>query len=386
MNTYVFVGPTLSVREARRWLDAIYLPPAAQGDIASLLRRQPRIIGIIDGYFESVPSIWHKEILLALSQGVRVVGGASLGALRAVELERYGMVGIGEIFQWYRDGAIDADDEVAIRHASAEHDYRAASDALVNMRKTFDVARERAIISRTTAEILVAIARQTHYTDRLYESVLARGAAEALPAEELTALGAFLNDHRVDQKKLDAIALLQYIAGVEQSEAPPAIAFELQYTARLDELMDKDVCLDLDGDVRLTPDTIVAERAPGAKEHGSEELTRLDDRAATTRLILDLAEHLGVRVSAPEIDAGKKDFYLSLGLHTDEAATDWVRRNHLTAAERDQLIAEWLVVRKMKASFGPGNRDLIRQMRWEGTFEEARAAAIARERATDPGS
>ena len=206
------------------------------------------------------------------------------------------------------------------------------------------------------------------------------GAAEGLPAEELTALGAFLNDHRVDQKKLDAIALLQYIAGLEQSAAPPAIAFELQYTAPLDELMDKDVCLDLDGDVRLTPDTIVAERATGP-----EELTRLDDRAATTRLILDLAEHLGVRVSEPEIDAGKKDFYGSLGLHTDEAATDWVRRNHLTAAERDALIAEWLLVRKMKASFGPGNRDLIRQMRWEGTFEEARAAAIARARGTEPG-
>ena len=379
MNTYVFVGPTLSAREARQWLDAIYLPPASQGDIASLLRRQPRIIGVIDGYFESVPSIWHKEILLALSQGVRVVGGASLGALRAVELERYGMVGIGEIFQWYRDGVIDADDEVAIRHAPAEHDYRAASDALVNMRKTFDVARERAIISRTTAELLVGIARQTHYTDRLYESVLARGAVDGLPAEELTALGAFLKDHRVDQKKRDAIALLQYIAGLEPGAAPPEIAFELQYSARLDELMDKDVCFDLGGDVRLTPDTLVAERASGP-----EELTRLDDRAATTRLILDLAAHLGVRISEPEIDAGRKDFYGSLGLTTDEAAADWGHRNHLTAAEQDQLIAEWLLVRKMKTAFGPGNRDLIRQMRWEGTFEEARAAAIARAR--PPGS
>ena len=232
----------------------------------------------------------------------------------------------------------------------------------------------------------MGLGRQMHYTDRLYESVLARGAAEGLPAEELTALGTFLKDHRVDQKKLDAIALLQYIAAAEKSEATPAIAFELQYTARLDELMDKDVCFDLDAEVRLTPDTLVAHRAPGAKEHGSEELTRLDDRAATTRLILDLAAHLGVRIGEPEIDAGKKDFYGSLGLHSDEAATDWVRRNHLTAAERNQLIAEWLLVRKMKASFGPGNRDLIRQMRWEGTFEEARAAAIARERATDPGS
>jgi hypothetical protein len=381
MSTYVFVGPTLPVAEARQHLDAIYLPPAAQGDIASLLRRQPRIIGIVDGYFESVPSIWHKEILLALSQGVRVVGAASLGALRAAELARYGMIGIGEIFQWYRDQVIDADDEVAIRHAPAEHGYRAASDALVNMRKTFDVARAQAIISAATAQALVRIGRQMHYTDRLYGSVLDRGAAEGLPAEELTALGAFLQDHRVDQKKLDAIALLQHIAGLETREAAPGIAFALQYTARLDELMDRDVRIDLDGDVRLTPDMLIAHSAsrPDAR-------AQLEDRATTTRLILNLAEQLGVRVGESEFDAGMKDFRASLGLSTDDDVTEWMRRNHLTAAERDHLVTEWLLVRKMKTLFRPDNRDLIRQLRWEGTFEEAHAAAVAESRATGPGN
>ena len=40
-----------------------------------------RRIGIIDGHFGNVPSVWHKEILFALSKGVEVSGAASMGAL-----------------------------------------------------------------------------------------------------------------------------------------------------------------------------------------------------------------------------------------------------------------------------------------------------------------
>jgi len=66
MSTYVFTGPTLSPDVGHRYLKATYLGPAAQGDILRILHRRPRVIGIIDGVFEFVPSIWHKEILLAL--------------------------------------------------------------------------------------------------------------------------------------------------------------------------------------------------------------------------------------------------------------------------------------------------------------------------------
>ena len=56
----------------------------------------PGAIGVIDGYFDGVPSVWHKEILWALSQGIRVFGGASMGALRAAELDGFGMTGVSD--------------------------------------------------------------------------------------------------------------------------------------------------------------------------------------------------------------------------------------------------------------------------------------------------
>ncbi|MCK5364697.1 MAG: hypothetical protein KAR22_17095, partial [Gammaproteobacteria bacterium] len=123
MTIYVFVGPTLSVEDASAVLDAVYLPPVQQGDIyrvATLLN--PSAIGIIDGYFQQVPSVWHKEILWAMARGVHVFGSASMGALRAAELEPFGMQGVGRIFEAYRSGvfapyfgeAFEDDDEVAV--------------------------------------------------------------------------------------------------------------------------------------------------------------------------------------------------------------------------------------------------------------------------------
>ena len=62
------------------------LPPAARGDLYRAALAGPQVIGLIDGYFDGVPAVAHKEILWALDQGIRVLGAASMGALRAAEL------------------------------------------------------------------------------------------------------------------------------------------------------------------------------------------------------------------------------------------------------------------------------------------------------------
>ena len=119
MSVYVFTGPTISASEANRELDAIYLPPAAEGDVCLVTLQRPHAIGIIDGYFQSVPTVRHKEILWAMSRGIHVFGSASIGALRAAELAAFGMEGVGTIFELYRDGVLEDDDEVAIAHGPA---------------------------------------------------------------------------------------------------------------------------------------------------------------------------------------------------------------------------------------------------------------------------
>ena len=52
-----------------------------------------RRIILADGLHKSTPAPWHKEILMALEMNIEVYGVASLGALRAAELDVYGMKG-----------------------------------------------------------------------------------------------------------------------------------------------------------------------------------------------------------------------------------------------------------------------------------------------------
>src|SRR4051812_48389616 len=109
MKIYIFTGPTLSAAEGRRELDAVFLPPAAQGDVYRASLDAPAAIGIVDGYFERVPAVWHKEILWAMSQGIHVYGAASMGALRAAELAAFGMVGVGAVFKAFFTGELEDD-------------------------------------------------------------------------------------------------------------------------------------------------------------------------------------------------------------------------------------------------------------------------------------
>ena len=104
MTFLLFVGPTLAAEKIAEAGSFVCLPPVAQGDLYRAALRRPRAIGVIDGYFSGAPSVWHKEILWAISQGIPVFGSASMGALRAAELHAFGMRGVGRIFEAFRDG------------------------------------------------------------------------------------------------------------------------------------------------------------------------------------------------------------------------------------------------------------------------------------------
>ncbi len=169
----VFLGPSLDWATAQSVLAADYRPPAALGDVLHALASQPRAILLIDGLFERQPAVWHKEILWAMHHGVPVWGAASMGALRAAELAPLGMVGVGQIFAWFHEGVLEADDEVAVRHLPAAWGWRPTTEALVNMRATLAHAQAQGVIGADTAADLLGRARALHYSQRTYERLLA---------------------------------------------------------------------------------------------------------------------------------------------------------------------------------------------------------------------
>jgi hypothetical protein len=206
MRPVVFLGPTLPHDEARSVLDAELLPPAAHGDVLRAALRRPRAIGIVDGVFEHVPAVWHKEVLFALSEGIHVYGAASMGALRAAELDRFGMKGIGEVYRAYAEGVLEDDDEVAVAHAGGEDGFQALSDPMVDVRATLDAAVSSGIVAGRTAAGVVAEVKATYYPKR---SLL--GALSSRDEEHLR-LRAWLPGGWVRRKRDDALALLRAMA------------------------------------------------------------------------------------------------------------------------------------------------------------------------------
>ena len=209
MTIYVFTGPSLPPKDAQAELDAVYLPPVSQGDVYRVALKSPAAIGIIDGYFENVPSVWHKEVLWAMARGVHVYGAASMGALRAAELEMFGMEGVGAIFEAYRDGYLEDDDEVAVSHGPMEAGYPVLCEAMVNVRRTFSDAAEQAIISTQSSDRLTATAKSLYYQRRTYPAILQAGSGDDLSGDELRKLMDWLPQGKRNQKREDAILMLR---------------------------------------------------------------------------------------------------------------------------------------------------------------------------------
>lgn len=201
----VFLGPSCDRSVAERIIAADYRPPAARGDITSAAAEGARIITLIDGVFFQECAVGHREIIAALSQGIRVIGASSMGALRASELHTLGMEGVGLIYRLYRDGRLVSDDEVALVYDPET--YCALSEPLINIRCTLREARTAGIITGTEEQELLASARSLYFPDRTYELVC-RHAVERLSGETCQRFLEFTRSHAVDQKRKDAIAAL----------------------------------------------------------------------------------------------------------------------------------------------------------------------------------
>jgi len=198
----VFVGPSLPDAETFARDDLIVRPPACQGDVMKALEDGATAIGLIDGQFEFVAPVWHKELLFALSEGKAVYGAASMGALRAAECAAYGMIGIGKIFDAYISGQRIDDADVALVHSPAELGYFAMTVPLVNVDATLAKALAIGLLSDEEEARLSKAARALFFKDRTWKKVVATAELEWARVDPI------IKAAQVDQKRLDAIALM----------------------------------------------------------------------------------------------------------------------------------------------------------------------------------
>ncbi|MET8100065.1 TfuA-like protein [Streptomyces sp. NPDC005236] len=160
-----FVGPTLPAQHRPAGCFE-YRPPVRHGDLFDLCLRPGDQVLIIDGVYQHFAPIRHKEILAQLARGVHVAGTASLGALRAAELDGFGMQGLGQVYGQARAGRLSADADVAVLHADDSAGARRLTQAMVCVRHGLTELTEAGKLEPGQAARLEQAAARLHFTER----------------------------------------------------------------------------------------------------------------------------------------------------------------------------------------------------------------------------
>lgn len=225
-DTHVYLGPSLSVDIANTLLpQAHYHPPIQCGDIIRLLRLNPKKIIIIDGLYETVPAVWHKEIMIALCLGIEVWGAASMGALRAAELYPYGMQGWGSVYEDFKTGKLNDDDEVAVLHKGKTERFAPVNDAMVNIRATCDYAYLHKLLTLEEKNTLLNACKQQFYPYRSLHNAILQLDEKTCANKHQFAV--WLETHGlIDVKKQDAMGVLSHhhgrpLAAIKQTPVAP---------------------------------------------------------------------------------------------------------------------------------------------------------------------
>lgn len=371
MKAVVFAGPTISPAEIRNLVDGVdVLGPARQGDVYRAALSHPDVIGLIDGYFDRVPSVWHKEILWAMREGIQVVGAASMGALRAAELAPFGMIGVGKVFRAFHLGELDRDDEVAIIHGPPESGYRSLSDAMVNIRASVSNAFLEGIISATTADLAIATGIAMNYADRTYPALLAHLRATEHDPDWVEDFARWLKKGAVNQKHLDALALCRLLALWQRTSVPvPTAGYVLgetdawEHARRYAEHSGGQVQRNAGSEERdeVTVDSIIEELRVLGKYREVEESA--------------LARNLAARVSAGEhkeyVRLGRSVLSQRQGLETRRQLTAWLTEQGVRSAEREGFFRRSGQFARVRSLVAPSLEPyLLDHLRAEGNYAD----------------
>ena len=378
MTAYLFVGPTLRRTEINALApEVVCLPPVSQGNLYRIAERQPTAIGIVDGYFGGAPSVWHKEILWALSQGIPVFGSASMGALRAAELHTYGMQGVGRIFEAFRDGELEDDDEVAVVHGPAETGFAAASVPMINIRATLRRGQMSGLLSDPSREKLETIAKSLFFPHRGWPAILQAAEIQGLDGDELLRLRDWLPEGFVDQKRDDALEMLAAMQQVSAGGEPRQPKFRFEWTHLWDEMVGR---MAAGGTAESGPRDFAEQVVEELRLEGPAAYATVTSNALLRMLAHREATRRGSQAAPEALRATLNALRERLQLFSRDRLRAWMQRNALDEASLQRLIAREAELQSLSTgasnSIGPF---LLNELRVSGAYE--RLANRARHKA-----
>src|SRR5436190_11776073 len=161
MKTIVFHGPSIAEAEIRGIIEATHAPPVKRGDLESV--GEYDVIVILDGEFGQSMSVSPKEILAVLENGKTVIGASSMGALRASELDRSGMIGVGWVYDYFRRSAVRRDADVALVYSPL--DFKPMTVPMVDLEYWMERTSAAGMIADKERALLLKAARNIFFAE-----------------------------------------------------------------------------------------------------------------------------------------------------------------------------------------------------------------------------
>ena len=209
----VFFGPSIAAPEVTKLVTATHAPPVRRGDLAAL-DDDYGVIVILDGEFGQNMSVSPKEILAVLGSGKTVIGAASMGALRASELDRYGMIGVGWVYDRFRTSAVRNDADVALVYSPL--DFKPMTVPMVDLEYWMETASAAGLIAGRGRAVLLKAARRIFFADRTTDRLM-EALRRAVGGDTLEALLALSGGMIPSVKSIDAVAALHLAASPRQA-------------------------------------------------------------------------------------------------------------------------------------------------------------------------
>ena len=344
MKTIVFAGPSINQALREEFSHLSFRPPAQQGDIyqAAEFGKADRLL-ILDGYYKTVPAVWHKEVIHAVNNGLRVIGAASLGALRAVELEAYGMQGHGRIFEWYRSGILNRDPDVAVAHANADDDFRTLTVPIVNILATLTDSGHN--FDCLVIEEVLYLARSVFFEHRTMGSLLATvTATPTLNNNQKDQIIDALKNSYIDQKYKDSQATLEWLERGGDKSNSDLTTENLNKTLYWDAMVVNDSYIGpSDTGLLLTKQALLVFQLL----EKPEDYMRMRERSVTIELCLWLASLYGVEADEITVAQMKEQLLAELELN-ESGLIEWLEERGMSEQNFTEYLNVCAIEREMR--------------------------------------
>ena len=168
-STIVFAGPSISRERIRAITTTVRIEdPIRRGDMQRLAEFDTFVI--LDGEFGQSLSVSPKEILDVIDAGKTVIGASSMGALRASELDCYGMTGIGWVYRRFARARVRRDDEVAL--VFSPFDFTPVTIPMVCVEYWLEVLLDESVLAPKEARAISKAVGKVFFADRTEAAVL----------------------------------------------------------------------------------------------------------------------------------------------------------------------------------------------------------------------